>query len=456
MQRPKRLSQGFIRAVTEPGRYGDGRGGYGLSLVVKPLLDGSGLGKRFAQQIWRADRTTVNLGLGSAHAKSLAQARQEAFENAKRVRAGEPVREPRASLAKAAPTFARAAEAYLDLNRANWKGDSNERLVRQRLELHMKPLLDKPVDAITQQDLLALLGKMPSIQTRDRCLKVLRAIIALAVAREWRADNPADAVRGALPTARKAPRHHDAVAATEIAGVLARLDDHAGLWPPTANALRFVALTACRSGEVLGARWAEVDLDARTWTIPSDRMKSERPHTVPLSGPALAVLRRAADQADGSGLVFPSTLGKQQDGARLSEAMRACAGGTVHGLRASFRTWAADQGIERDVAEMVLAHAVGSATELAYKRTDYLLRRVAVMERWAAVVEGRAPQAEVLPFRCRERVATDTPTPSTKRTPRPAGRGVLAWSRFIYCVNLRNPPRRGRRRRCREPNSRLK
>ena len=86
--------------------------------------------------------------------------------------------------------------------------------------------------------------------------------------------------------------------------------------------------------------------------------------------------------------MFPSALGTVMDGARLSEVMRLCGDTTVHGLRSSFRTWAAEEGIERDVAEMVLAHALGTSTELAYKRTDYFQRRVEVMERWAAVVEG--------------------------------------------------------------------
>ena len=123
-------------------------------------------------------------------------------------------------------------------------------------------------------------------------------------------------------------------------------------------------------------------------------MKAAKAFDVPLSLPALAVLRRAKELADGSGYVFPSTLGKPMSGGRLSEVMLACAGSTVHGLRSSFRTWAAEQGIGRDVAEMVLAHTLGTATELAYKWTDFFARRVDVMEQWAAVVEGLEPQGK--------------------------------------------------------------
>ena len=124
-------------------------------------------------------------------------------------------------------------------------------------------------------------------------------------------------------------------------------------------------------------------------------MKAGRSFDVPLSLPALNVLRRAEELSDGSGYVFPSTLGKPMDAGRLSEVMRACSGATVHGLRASFRTWAAEQGIEGDVSEMVLAHALGTSTELAYKRTDYFQRRVDIMDEWAAVVEGHAAHGKV-------------------------------------------------------------
>ena len=393
MERPKRLSQAFIKGVKQPGRYGDGRGSHGLSLVVRTSADG-GLSKSFVQQLRRADRTTVNLGLGSTETRTLQQARETASDNYRRLRDGEEVRQPRGlPLAKVVPTLREVAEKWFAASRHNWKSDDTERLIKQRLENHASTLLGVSVDRITRQHILDALLVVPAGPTRDRVRKYIHGIMGHAVLREMRDSNPVDdALRAALSTKRQA-KHHDALPCAEIPDALAKADAHP-VWPFVPLALRFVALTATRSGEVRGARWDEFDIDARIWHVPAVRMKASKAFGVPLSLPALAVLRRAEELADGSGLVFPSTLGTVMDGARLSEVMRLCGDTTVHGLRASFRTWAAEEGIERDVAEMVLAHALGTSTELAYKRTDYFQRRVEVMERWAAVVEGLESQGQ--------------------------------------------------------------
>ena len=389
MERPKRLSQAFIKDVKRPGRYGDGRGSWGLSLMVRPRANG-GLSKQYMQQLRRSDRSTVNLGLGSAERVTLQQAREAAFDNARRMRAGEEVRQPRGlPPAKIVPTFIEVADRWIELSRENWKdADATERLIRSRLVNHVPGLLHVPAGRITRLEILDALLNIKAIPTRDRVRKYIQGIMGHAVLRELRLDNPVDdALRAALTTGKRQPKHHAALPCAEIAPTLAKADARTG-WPFVALALRFVALTATRSGEVRGARWDEIDPDARIWRVPADRMKAGRAFDVPLSIPSLNVLQRAEDLADGSGYVFPGTFGKPMDAARLGEVMRAWSGATVHGLRASFRTWAAEEGIERDVSEMVLAHTIGSATELAYKRTDYFQRRVDIMGQWAAVVEG--------------------------------------------------------------------
>ena len=395
MERPIRLTQQFIRTVTEVGRYGDGRGSYGLTLLVKPRADG-GLSKTYAQQLRRpADRKAFSYGLGSTETRTLQQAREAAFDNYRRVRDGEDVRQPRdPALAKNVPTLREVAARWIELSRKNWKNDRTEQVVWQRLENHVKPLMAVRVDRITRTAILDALLDIPAVPTRDRVERYLRQILGHAVLREMRDSNPVDGIlRAALAGQKNPPKHHDALPCSEIAPALAKADDRPG-WPFVALALRFTALTACRSGEVRGARWDEFDLDARIWRIPAARMKSRREFSVPLSIPALNTLRRAEELADGSGYVFPSTLGKPMADGRLSEAMRLCGDTTVHGLRSSFRTWAAEQSIENDVAEMVLAHAVGSATVLAYKRTDYFQRRIDIMGQWAAVVEGYEAQGK--------------------------------------------------------------
>ena len=206
MERPKRLTQAFIKGVKQPGRYGDGRGSYGLSLVVRLSADG-GLSKSFVQQLRRSiDRSTINLGLGSAERRTLQEARELAFDNYRRVRDGEEVRQPRGlPPAKVVPTLREVADKWFELSRKNWKSDYTELLTRQRLENHVSPLLDVRVDRISRQHILDALLGIQATPTRERVRKSIRGIMGHAVLREWRLDNPADdALRAALSTAEEA------------------------------------------------------------------------------------------------------------------------------------------------------------------------------------------------------------------------------------------------------------
>ena len=147
-------------------------------------------------------------------------------------------------------------------------------------------------------------------------------------------------------------------------------------------------LTACRSGEVRGARWDEIDLGARTWTIPAQRMKAEREHVVPLSDAAIDVLREAAELRDLSGLVFPSSRGKVMSDMTLSKlAKEVGVAGTPHGMRSAFRTWAAEKtDVPREVAEECLAHVNPNRVEAAYQRSNLLEKRRLLLDRWARYV----------------------------------------------------------------------
>ena len=145
----------------------------------------------------------------------------------------------------------------------------------------------------------------------------------------------------------------------------------------------FTALTVARSGEVRGARWSEVDLDAATWIIPAERTKTREEHTVPLSARAVAVLKRAHGYSDASGLIFPSATGRMMGDVVLSRLWRQSAGaGTVHGLRSGFRDWAAESNISRELAESALAHK-RPGVEGAYLRTALVERRRELVEDWA-------------------------------------------------------------------------
>ena len=158
-------------------------------------------------------------------------------------------------------------------------------------------------------------------------------------------------------------------------------------WAGARDCIELIALTACRSGEARGALWSEVDLEARTWTIQADRTKTETEHIVPLCERAIAVIERARQYRDASGLVFPSSTGKMMGDSVLSKLWKTCASGTVHGLRSGFRDWAAENGTDRELAESALAHVLG-VVEAAYRRSTLVEWRRDLMAQWGQYLLG--------------------------------------------------------------------
>ena len=372
--------------VGEPidARYGDGR--YGLYLQVKPS------GARSWVQRLVIDGRRRTFGLGPFPVVSLREARDIAFENVrKRHRGIDPIaaRKP----ASAAPTFAVMADEYLQLQAQSWrKGSRNEANWRASL-VHANAIADAPVDKISIDDVIGVLAPIyRDRETLGRTLRQrIRKIFDYARSKGMRAENPADErLDAALPRNGHTTAHRASVEHGDVADVLAKVDAiDAPTWAGITGAFRFVVLTACRSGEVLGARWSEIDLDAATWTVPGSRMKAGRDHRVPLSAAALRVLRAARERHGSSGLVFRSPRGQAIDGSGLRKlAKRIGMAGTVHGFRGSFKSWAMESGIDRAVAEFALAHSYMGDTEAAYVRTDLVEQRRPVMQAWAAHVTG--------------------------------------------------------------------
>ena len=386
----QRLSAIFVKSATQPGRYGDGgRGSYGLALLVSPTKVG-GITKSWVQRIIINGRPT-NLGLGPYPLITLAQAREAALHNARTVRGGG---DPRADRKRKATilTFAEATEKVIALHAKNWKNGSRAaNLWRSRIAHYAYPTIERiPVDAITTAHILGILAPIWSTrrETARRIQRYLNAVMAWAVAQGYRKDNPAagDIITAALPRAGNAVRHHRSLAYAAVPATLSAIAA-SGAYHATKDALKFLVLTAARSGEVRGATWAEMDFSAEAWTIPGARMKSGREHRVPLSGAAMAVLNSARDYEDSSGLVFPSATGKVLSDNTLSKLLRENGIPCVpHGFRSTFRVWAAEcSTAPREIAEMALAHVEGSAAELAYRRTDYFKARRSLMEEWAQV-----------------------------------------------------------------------
>ena len=384
IERPYRLSARFVETIQQPGRYGDGRGSGGLSLRVKRTARGQ-LSKSWGQRI-SVDGRPRNLGLGTWPHVSLAEARQKCVLNLVARGRGELV----TGRKRTVPTFEEAVEKVIAIHRAGWKdGGRSEQLWRATLRDHAMPQLgERPVHRIATADVMAVLlpiwneKRATARQVRHR----ISAVMRWAVAQGYREDNPAgDAIGAALPRNGVRVQHRRALPYAEVAGAIATVRV-SGAYPTTVLAFEFLVLTACRSGEVRGARWEEVDLQAREWRIPPERMKTGREHRVPLSTRALAVLREARDFMDGSGLVFPSARGGPLSEATIGKMVRDLEIAAVpHGFRSSFRDWAAERTeAPREVCELALAHVNTNRIEAAYRRTDLFERRRALMEQWSA------------------------------------------------------------------------
>ena len=313
-----RLCATFVRTVNVPGRYGDGYGGLGLSLLVTPRKSG-GLSKTWAQAI-SPNGTKTSLGLGSYPVVTLAMARDLALANARAIAEG---RDPRRRMQQV-PTFAKANETVVAIHAEHWKSERTEGQWRASMRDYVLPrLARKRVDAVTTADVMAVLLPIWSTKrvTAGRVRQRIGAVMKWAVAQGYRDDNPAgDAISAALPKAAVRKQHMRALPHAEVGAALARVKG-SGAYPGTMLAFEFLVLTAARSGEVRNARWEQIDRDGAVWTIPAERMKAGREHRVPLSPRALEVLDGAAELFDGQGLVFPSPTGRVLNHATLTNLL---------------------------------------------------------------------------------------------------------------------------------------
>ena len=387
----RQLTQKFVNSVEAPGRYYDGDAG--LFLFVK-----SPTRKSFVQRV-TVHGNRRDIGIGSVKWTTLAEARAKAHENRKTARTGG---NPIADKAPAIPTFEAAAEIVIALHSETWRdGAKSAAQWRASLRDYALPRLGrKPVDTITAADVLAVLTPIwnEKRETARRVRQRIGAVMKWAIAQGHRDDNPAgDAIGAALPKGGGKTKHQRALPYAEVAGAVEAVRNCAA-YRATALAFQFIVLTAARSGEVRNATWAEIDLDAATWTVPGERMKSGREHRVPLSDAALDVLAEAREIADGSGLVFPSVTGKPLSDNTVSKLLRELKIDAVpHGFRSSFRQWAAERtNAPREVAEHALAHVNRNKVEAAYQRSDLFEQRRKLMAQWASFLAAEGADVVVL------------------------------------------------------------
>ena len=391
-----KLTIAKIRRLDRPGMYGDGGT---LFLNISPTG-----GKSWIQRITIHGRRR-DMGLGPWPLVSLQEARDAAYDNRRTVRAGGNPMADRVR-SRRVPTFREAAEAVIDANRGRWRGGKTEAGWKGQMTRYAYPVMaEVPLDQITQADVLACLKPIWSEkpETARKLRMRIRQVLQWAEAHGHVTRNVAEAVGGALPAMPAKNRNRRALPYTEMG---AALETFAASTASEAVklCLRFLVLTACRSGEARGATWDEINMAEREWRIPAERTKTAEEHRVPLSDAALAVLQGAKALDDGSGLVFPSPhrSGKALSDMTLTRVLRVTGltdRTTVHGCRSSFRVWASEMtSAEHAVMELSLGHHVGEKVERAYARSDLLEKRRALMQSWADYLTRPAPAGNVTPI----------------------------------------------------------
>ena len=376
-----RLTAVRVRSIDKPGRYGDGNGLY--------LNVAKGGSKSWVQRI-TIDGVRRDMGLGGYPVVSLAQARAQAAENRSAVASGvNPIVEKRRG---ATPTFREAALKVHALNIPTWRNGKHAAQWISTLETYAFPIIgDMKVDSIRKIDALACITPIwtSKPETARRVRQRMRAVFSWAMAHDYVEHNVAgEAIDAALPAMPKVRAHHRSLPYQDVPDALEMIAA-SGASESAKLCFRFVVLTASRSGEARAATWDEIEADSELWTVPAHRMKAGRAHRVPLSDAAMGVLEEADATRDESGLVFPSPRkrGSPLSDMALTKLLRdngLSERTTVHGFRSSFRNWAQEQtGASHAAMELALAHAVGSAVEQAYMRSDLLDQRRELMQQWA-------------------------------------------------------------------------
>ena len=377
----KALTSVQIRTFKKPGRYADG---HGLYLVVDP----SGAKRWLLRIVVQGKRRDI--GLGGTSLVPLAEAREKALAYRKIARdGGDPLAERRRAQASI-PTFAEAAELVHAEHKTTWRNAKHAAQWITTLRTYANPHLGtKRVDQIETPDVLRALAPiwLAKGETARRVRQRIGTVMDWAKAAGHRSgDSPVEGVAKGLPKQGERDEHHAALPYADVPAFVARLRQMSGQGEIGRLAFEFLILTAARTGEVLDARWSEIDEAGALWTVPATRMKAGREHRVPLSARAGKVLTWAKGLGGGSALIFPGRAGEKplSNMVFLMALRRMAVPITAHGFRSSFRDWAAEAtNLPREVAEMALAHAIESKVEAAYRRGDLLDKRRELMEQWA-------------------------------------------------------------------------
>ena len=365
------------------------------------------------------------MGLGPTHTVSLAEARQKALDARKLLLDGinplvaKKQNQIAAALAAARMmTFDQCAKAYILAHKTSWKNAKHLSQWTNTLNTYASPVFGQlPVAEIDTGLVVKCLAPIWESKTEaaSRLRGRIESVLGWATTSGYRSgENPArwkGHLENLLATISKSSRtkHHPSLPWPRIGAFMSALRAREGI---SARAVEFVILTACRSGEVRGARRSEFDTAGKVWTIPAERMKGAREHEIPLSDAALVLLESIPKESDGD-VVFTGTKGQPLSDMSLSAVIRRMNGAdksvwadangegiTVHGFRSTFRIWAAETtNYPREVAEHALAHQLPDMVEAAYQRSSLFVKRAALMAEWAEYCATVQTDAVVKPIR---------------------------------------------------------
>lgn len=381
-----KLTARKVETIKQPGMYADGEGLYlrigptgGRSWILRTVVHGR----------------RRELGIGSASLVPLVEARDKARQLRKVARDGG---DPDTLRKRESLTFEEAAKRVHAQLLPTWKNKKHAETWLSSIENYANPVFGKrPIGTVTTADVLKALT--PIWTDRNETANRLKQRIATVFdwakgAGHYPHENPVNGLKKALPVVKSVDSHMAALPWQDVPAFMVELAQREGV---SARTLEFVILTAVRSGEARGARWAEIDLTAKTWTIPGERMKRGVQHRVPLSDAAVAILEKV--KGLDTDLVFPSAIRAKDGSAKPQSDMVFKAlydrmkrkGFTTHGFRSTFRDWCSESAhAEREIAEAALAHATGNAVERAYARSDLFERRRKLMDLWGQYASGKS------------------------------------------------------------------
>jgi integrase len=395
-----------IARAKRRGYLGDGGGLY--------LLVGPNGAKSWVFRFREAGRLR-EMGLGPLHTIGLAEAREKAREcRRERLDGIDPIEARKATRTQAkleaakAMTFRECAERYIASHKAGWRNPKHAAQWPSTLETYVYPVIGSlPVQAIDTGLVMKAIEPIWTVkpETASRVRGRIESVLDWATARGFRkGENPArwrGHLENLLPKKTKIRRveHHAALPYNELPAFTAGLRRQEGI---AARALEFTILTAARTGEVIGAKWSEINFAERLWTVPAERMKAGKEHRVPLSDATIGILEDMQGAIRQGDYVFPGAKSRRplSNMAFLMLLRRMGRGDlTAHGFRSTFADWCSERtSFPAEVREMALAHAVSDKVEAAYRRGDLFQKRRQLMDAWARYCAAPAVAGDVVTF----------------------------------------------------------